>query len=251
MFESNQAILDKQTRKNKFSFKQFEVHQQKSAMKVGTDGALLGAWVEVEGVRQVLDIGTGTGLIAIMIAQRNQMAFIHGIDIDSPSANEAKLNMDQSPWASRLNAECISIQDYASTTSTKYDLIVSNPPFFLAGNPTENESLAFAKHAITLNFDQLIETVNKLLLPEGRLGLILPAQESKIFIDKAKDLSGLNLIRLTEVKSKAEKPIERCLMEFSRVPSEIIVDQLVIQFEQRNNWTPEFKMLMKDFYLRI
>jgi len=247
----NIETLTEHHRKGVFKFKQFEIEQKKAAMKVGTDGCLLGAWVGVEGAIRILDIGTGTGLIAIMMAQRNPLASIEGIDIDESAIDEATTNMKGSPWSDRLQAIQTSLQDFAVLRTNRYDLIVSNPPFFIAGKMPENQSLAAAKHAVSLSPLELIQGIVPLLLPEGRLGLILPPIEGAAFVKMAEKDFGFYLNKLTLVRPKKDKKVERWLIEMSRIPTELLHNELVIQYEARNDWTPSFTLLLKDFYLKM
>ncbi|NJN77877.1 MAG: methyltransferase [Saprospiraceae bacterium] len=151
-----------------FRFKQFQIHQDKTAMKVGTDGVLLGAWADVLESESILDIGTGTGLIALIIAQRNQNAMVDAVEIDESSYEQAKQNFEESSWTKRLNIYQSSIQDYAKNCGKQYDLIVSNPPYFVNSTKSKQEDKNQVRHTDSLSFEELIKSVNILLEISGR-----------------------------------------------------------------------------------
>ena len=160
----------------RFHFKSFSIKQDQSAMKVGTDGVLLGAWVNPKSYpHQILDVGTGTGLVAIMLAQRFSSSLIHAIDIDPASAKEALFNTQTSPWAKRLNITHCALQDY--NPSNKYDLIVSNPPYFRNTTLSNNKSRALARNNQTFSLEYLIERSYDLLHENGELAFIVPSNE--------------------------------------------------------------------------
>lgn len=217
-------------------------------MKVGTDGVLIGAWANHDGAKQILDIGTGTGLIAIMAAQKNTIAQIDAIDIDESASRQAEKNSSLCPWSTRIEVFHTGLQDFS--TSKKYQSIVCNPPFFNAGTASHKNKRQIARHTSTLSYSDLLQGIQRLLDTNGKFSLILPYLEGLGFIKLAKD-SQLLLTKLTEVHSKKEKPIERLLMEFQRKEQTLQKNQLIIQFEQRNDWTPEYIELTKAFYLKM
>ncbi len=230
-----------------FRFKQFEIYHDQCAMKVGTDGVLLGAWATIKGDKNVLDIGTGTGLIAIMLAQRCPTAGeIHGVELDEAAYFQALENRDNSPWANRIDVFHTKIQDFDNIV--KYDLIVSNPPFFLAGTKSLNQQRNQARHTNELPFEELLKSVAKLLTNEGRFSIILPYEEGKLFEQQAINYQ-LYCNRKTAVRSKKEKPLERLLLEFERQDKPIQENELTIQYEQRNDYTEDYIALTKDFYI--
>ena len=218
-------------------------------MKVGTDGVLLGAWATVHPAKHILDIGTGSGLIAIMLAQRNDQAVIHGVEIDEPSFEQAQENMQRSPWSERLEACYTSIQDFSGNAMTRYDLIVSNPPFFTGGNLSYNQDRNSVRHTIKLPHQDLLSAVRKLLANEGRLALILPYLEGLRFCELA-DSCQLYCNRMTEVMPRPGKRVERLLLEFSRNRTGRIVDQLVLQETESDERTAAYKTLTRDFYMK-
>ena len=198
---------------NYFQFKQFLIRQNKSAMKVGTDGVLLGAWSDVSNAGNILDIGTGTGLIAIMLAQRSE-AKITGVEIEIQAAQEAKENAENSPWHDRINIIHQTFQKYASKTTEKFDTIVSNPPYFTKAVKNKQVEKSLARHNHLLPFNELLIGVSEILTEDGKLSMILPATEAIEFMNQAKNY-GLFLSRVTEVKPSLNKEPNRQLMEFS------------------------------------
>lgn len=232
-----------------FRFKQFSIAQDRCSMKIGTDGVLLGAWTNAANAKSILDIGTGTGLIAIMLAQQNEYAIVEGIEIDPNAYEQAAENMAASPFSIRLHAINKAIQDFVPCSL--YDVIVSNPPFFNAGTYSNQQKRNAARHTVSLTHTDLSNAVKRLLADEGRFSVILPYLEGLKFIELAKEY-GLFLTRKTQVKPKANKKVERLLLEFKKREQEIVLtDTLVIQFEKRNDWTKEYKALTGAFYLKI
>lgn len=230
-----------------FNFKQFSVAQEKNAMKVGTDGILLGAWTETNGIKNALDIGTGTGVIALMLAQKNNNIQVTGIDIEETFIEEARANFERSPWKDNLKAEAISIQDFAKVHPSEFDLIVSNPPFFSGGNFTSPDQRAQARHTIKLPHNDLLNAVRKLLSFNGKFNLILPYLEGLRFVEMAEKF-GLYNTKYVEVIGKAGKPIERILLEFSKKRAACLKSTLSIR-DENSVIHKEFEELTKDFYL--
>lgn len=233
-----------------FKFKKFSIEQDNCTMKVGTDGVLLGAWANVEKAKSILDIGTGTGVIAIMLAQRATEAKVSGIEIDEAACTQAQQNMDASPYADRLTAELSPIQDFAKLSREEFDLIVSNPPFFSGGTFSENQDRNSVRHTVKLSHGDLLMAVQKLLSKTGKFCLILPYLEGLRFQEMAKNYN-LFCTKMTEVKPKKEKSVERLLLQFERKEKAIKIDQIVIQKEARNDWTKEYIALTGDFYLKM
>lgn len=233
-----------------FAFKQFTIHQEKCAMKVGTDAVLLGAWAKTYGVRRALDIGTGTGIIALMLAQKCGCT-IDAIDIDEVAAGEAKENVTNSPWRERVRIHHISLQDFAKMQDEKYDLIVSNPPYFTDSHPATEESRTKARHTVLLPFPDLIHSATKLLSKEGKFYVILPTKEGELFREMA-EAKGLHLRRLTRVKTTPEKAEKRLLMQFGfTAKPQVSESTLIIEKDNLNaqNYTDEYKELTKEYYL--
>ena len=223
-------------------------------MKVGTDGVLLGAWATLLPEDcQALDIGTGTGVIALMLAQRSantahsansQMAII-GIDIDEAAAGEAASNFAASPWASRLTARAVSLQVFSGS---EFDLIVSNPPFFSASLKAPDAQRCTARHNDTLPPADLIQAARRLLSLSGRLSVIYPPEEARSFVMEAES-AGLYLSRLTRVISVAGQPPKRHLMEFSRTPAQPLFSDLVLHDGPGAARSAAYRILTADFYL--
>lgn len=215
-------------------------------MKVGTDGVLLGAWVGLDGTEtHILDVGTGTGVIALMLAQRSGAALIEGIDIDAPSVEEASDNFRESPWGARLSA---SLQDFRTIDSFPYELIVSNPPYFVNALKAPQQRRSDARHTDMLPFSDLVKGVLANLAPDGRFGVVLPSAEAEKFISEARG-NGLYLNRICKVKTTPDREPKRVLMEFAKKRNELLEEELVIQDD--NGFTDEYKALTKDFYIRF
>lgn len=232
-----------------FSFKQFTVYHDKCAMKVGIDGVLLGVWAEIGSASRILDIGTGTGLIALMLAQRSHSKIV-GIDIEPDAVQQARENVLQSPWINRVEVLQCSLQEFAKTSSIGFDLIVSNPPYFVNSlkAPTENRSLA--RHAETLTHSELIENAVSLLNSDGRICMILPVDEGLQCVNFASE-NNLFCSKLIKVFPKPDKGAKRVLIEFTKVPTEKVEAELTIESEVRHHYSPEFSALAKDFYLKL
>ncbi len=231
-----------------FRFRQFTVHQEKCAMKVGTDAVLLGSWVQPYTALRILDIGTGTGLIALMLAQKS-LAQIDAVDIDEGAFLQAKENFRISPWFDRLHIFHQSFQDFVSTHPGKYDLIVSNPPYFQHASKPTHESRINARHNDCLSFKELINGVKKILAPAGRFCVILPFKEGMEFMDQA-HTEGLFCHHLIRVKTKASKTEKRLMMEFGYHFGLLTEEELIIQ-EEDNSFTENYIKLTKEYYLNL
>jgi len=231
-----------------FQFKQFTVYHDLCAMKVGIDGVLLGAWANAENAEKILDVGTGSGLIALMLAQRNGNALIDAIDIEKSAVRQAEINIQNSAWKERIKAQHISLQDFASTAQNKYDLIVSNPPFFVNSLKTPAKERTNARHADSLTHEELILLSKSLLAPNGKLCVIFPVKEGnlcRIFAEK----SGLFCSRMVSVFPKPEAEVKRFLLEFRTEKTETETSTLTIETAVRHQYSAEFTELAKDFYL--
>ena len=236
--------------KESFIFKQFTVFQQKSAHKVGTDAVLLGAWAQVEKARNILDIGTGTGIIALMMAQKSN-AQIDAIDIEQSSYEQARENIEHSAWHSRIRVHLSSLQDFAARASKKYDVVITNPPYFVDSYKAPDEERSHARHNDTLPFADLIGGVRQLLSADGRFYIILPTKEAQDFKQLA-EKKGLNLLRRLRVKTKLVNDTEkRHLMQFGFTSSSLVDQTLSIEKEGRHDYTDEYKLLTGDFYLHF
>ena len=232
-----------------FTFKQFHISHERCAMKVGTDGTLLGAWATLPSqAKQILDIGTGSGLIAIMIAQRHPFAQITAIDIDNDCILQARENIDACPWNSRIDLHHTSLQDFHP--EKKFDIIISNPPYFVDSLLSPDDKRSTARHTSTLSFEELTDGVVRLLAPKGKFSLILPPAESRLFLSAAR--GKLYLTRQTELWSTPQSGVRRILMELQASPPEILpnTERLYIEDEEKN-FSEEYRALTKDFYLKF
>lgn len=229
-----------------FSFKQFTIYHDKCAMKVGVDGVLLGAWTEVTDARRILDIGTGTGLIALMLAQRSNNSTVVGIDIDPDAVLQARENVLQSPWAGRVEVLHCPLQEFTGG----FDLIVSNPPYFVNSLKAPSEIRTLARHTETLTHRELIENAAKLLNPGGRVCLVLPVNEGVQCVGLASDV-GLCCSKMVRVFPKPGKEAKRLLLEFSSKMTDCTETELTVEGEVRHHYSPEFTALAKDFYLKL
>jgi tRNA1Val (adenine37-N6)-methyltransferase len=232
-----------------FKFKQFTVFHDKCAMKVGIDGVLLGAWTPIGNANKMLDVGCGTGLIALMLAQRSE-AEIRCIDIDENAVLQATENVKNSPWSNRIAVLQSSFQDFANISTERFDLIVSNPPYFVNSLKTPNVSRTTARHTDSLTHEELIESALKLLNPDGRICIILPVAEALQCIRFAEG-KGLCCSKQVTVFPKPGVPAKRLLLEFSRNQTERLETELTIESENRHQYSPEFTELAKDFYLKL
>lgn len=229
-----------------FQFKKFTVWHDKCAMKVGTDGVLLGAWANVDLCQHILDIGTGTGLIALMLAQRSE-ADIDAIDIDADACEQAKENAEKSPFKERIKVFHSPLNQYKS--NTQYDLIVSNPPYFVDSLKCPDGKRNLARHTDTLSLDDLVEDSMSLLSPTGKLALIIPFDQRDLIISIAKKNS-LFVIRETHVLPTPQAAPKRLLIELSKLEATPQQTYLTIEIE-RHQYTEAFIQLAKDFYLKM
>jgi len=233
-----------------FEFKKFKIKQDRCAMRVSTDAVLLGAWVIPNGSKSILDIGTGTGVIALMLAQKSS-AEITAIDIDKESTEQAKLNVAESIFSSQVHVLHSSFQDLVQNSSQKYSLIVTNPPYFIDSLRNSSDTKATARHTHTLSFEDLLFGVKKLLDEKGKFCLILPTNEARIFRELAQ-AKGLYLSKLLRIRTRLEKDSEkRHLMQFEFKESEFSESTLVIEADSHRNYTEEYKSLTKDYYLHF
>lgn len=230
-------------RERLFKFKQFSVSHSKSAMKVGVDGVLIGAWADTVGARSILDAGCGCGLIALMAAQRNAKAQILAIDIDHDSIEEARENILKSPWAERVTAEHI---DFKALEQSPFDLIISNPPFFSAGvNPADSARMT-ARHKGSLSPESLIVHGSEMLEENGKISQIFPKEMLEEVL-KVTDNSGLYPHRLTEVFGREGKPAKRVLFEAGREKKDFQINKLILEIE-RGVPTEDYRLLTQDYY---
>jgi tRNA1Val (adenine37-N6)-methyltransferase len=234
-----------------FRFKQFTVSQDESTHKVGTDGVLLGAWVDVSECENILDVGTGSGVIALMLAQRTaENVVIHAVEIQPQDSRQARKNFEASPWNERLTLHETSVQGFSP--ANHFDLIVSNPPYFIDSWLPPSDSRTTVRHTTHLSFEDLLKSVVRLLNPaKGKFAVILPFSEAQRFI-KLAELSHLFPVRECAFKSRGHKPVERLLLEFSFGKKLKLIEELTLYRDNEGEeWSNEYKELTRQFYLKI
>lgn len=233
--------------KSVFRFKQFSIAHDRATMKVGTDGVLLGAWTAVDQAKRILDVGTGTGVIALIMAQQSSdRAHIDAIDISEAAGTQAIENVANSPWPAKIKVYHQSLQDF---TASPFDLIVSNPPYFNKSYKPPTEKRMQARHTETLSHETLLQNAKRLLAPHGKLNLILPVAEGKQLLEQATKMDWW-CSRLCTFYSRKEKPPERLLLELQlqAVPT---VEQELILYESGNVWSSDYQNLTRDLYLKL
>ncbi|MEI8224993.1 MAG: methyltransferase [Bacteroidota bacterium] len=233
---------------NYFSFKQFTIYQDKSAFKVGTDGVLLGAGADIAGVKRILDIGSGTGLIAIMLAQRCEAEII-AIEPDYESYIQACDNVRLCKWSSRIKVEHTDLQNYYPDEG-KFDLIVTNPPYFTDSLKNPDPRKSATRHNDSLTSEELLVGVSRLLDDDGHLQLIIPYVEGTVFIAGAQNY-GLYCNNILKIKPLPTAEIRRLILSFSRERLKVIEKFLTIEHGKRHEFTEEYINLTKDFYLKF
>lgn len=233
---------------NYFSFKQFTILQDKSAFKVGTDGVLLGVSADVSGVKRILDIGSGTGLIAIMLAQRCD-ADIAAIEPDHESYKQASDNASLCKWAGRIKVENTSLQNYYPDRE-KFDLIVTNPPYFTRSLRNPDPRMSAARHNDTLTSHEILKGVLRLLENDGRLQMIMPYVEGTVFIAEAQEF-GLYCCNILKIRPLPTTEISRLILTFTRKRLKVSENILTIEHGKRHEFTEEYINLTKDFYLKF
>lgn len=225
-----------------FTFKQFTIQQSKEVFRVGTDGVLLGALASIEGALSILEIGTGTGLISLMLAQRNSEAQFFGIDINKEAAELTKNNFEKSPFSLRLKNAHQDFKDFE--TGEKFDLIVSNPPYFEA---SDSEKDKVARQTVELNFRQLVSKSSQMLSKKGILSVIIPAEAGNDFIALAKENS-LFLIRRINIKGIENSKLKRLILEFSLSEEELSESEFIIEKSPRQ-YSDQYLELTKEFHV--
>ena len=232
-----------------FTFRQFTIRQDKTAMKAGTDGVLLGAWCDVDGATKILDIGTGTGLIALMCAQRAIEAKITAIEIDQDAYNQAVGNINESRFKDQITVINTDFIDYCNDKPLTFSHIVSNPPFFTETTGSPDKKRMLARQAESLPFDVLIKGVAKLLMPGGKFSVIIPWGEKLDFV-RLCALNHLHLCRKTAVVSREGHEPIRALLTFSNEILPLTQNFLTIR-DCDGNFTMPYKYLTGDFYLKF
>lgn len=233
-----------------FKFKQFTINQDRCAMKVGTDGVLLGAWSPIpENVFSVLDIGTGTGLLSLMLAQRTTAEQIDALEIDEEAYEQATDNFEESPWNDRLFCFHAGLDEFIDEPEDEYDLIISNPPFYTEDYKTEDSQRDLARFEDALPFEDLIEAADLLLSENGIFSVIIPYKEEARFLALANDFE-LYPIKITRVKGTPTSEIKRSLLALTRIQQTTLVDEIIIE-TARHQYTPKYIELTRDFYLKM
>jgi tRNA1Val (adenine37-N6)-methyltransferase len=236
---------------SEFRFKQFSIQQDRCAMKIGTDGVLLGAWTPIENNPfSILDIGAGTGVIALMLAQRSNAEQIDALEIDEEAYEQSVDNFENSPWSDRLFCFHAGLDEFVEEPEDEYDLIVSNPPFYTDDYKSENEQRDLARFADAMPFEDLIEAAALLLSENGIFAVIIPFKEEENFLALAKAYE-LFPLKITHVKGNPTTEIKRSLLAFGRNENTFItIDELIIE-TSRHQYTSEYIELTKDFYLKM
>jgi tRNA1Val (adenine37-N6)-methyltransferase len=220
-------------------------------MKIGTDGVLLGAWTPLDNnPKSILDIGTGTGIVALMLAQRSEARQIDALEIDENAYEQATENFENSPWNDRLYCFHAGLDEFVEEPEDEYDLIVSNPPFYTEDFKTDNEARDRARFADAMPFEDLIEAAALLLSENGIFAVIIPFKEEFSFTETAYEYD-LFPIKITRVKGTATSEVKRSLLAFKRFELPVLLaDELIIE-TARHQYTPEYIELTKAFYIKM
>ena len=236
-----------------FKFKEFSIHQDKTAMKIGTDAVLLGAWVFLENeIDSILDVGSGTGIIALMLAQRSFALTIDAVEIDNDAYEQTVTNFENSNWGDRLYCYHSSFQNFADEIAEEdetYDLIISNPPFYTDEFESKNDARNKARFTTSLSFNELLKGVSKILSKKGKFAVIIPFKEEQGFVKLAKENNKF-LNRGCHVKGNPSSAFKRSLLEFSFEEKKLNKENLTIEIK-RHQYTDEYINLTKDFYLKM
>ncbi|HEY5744740.1 MAG TPA: methyltransferase [Chryseolinea sp.] len=237
-------------RKTHFQFKQFEVQHDRSTMKVGTDAVLLGAWAHVANANRILDIGTGSGIIALMAAQRTAPSTqIDAVEMEGQDAAQAADNFSASPWSERLHIHITPIQEFTPLPPSVYDVILTNPPYFINSQEPPNKRRHEARHTVTLDHAALLAAAGRLLHPQGTFNVVLPYTEGLQFIALAQE-HGFFCSRQYSFRTREGKPIERWLLEFSRKERATETGEILL-YREKLEWSDSYVELTRDFYLKL
>jgi tRNA1Val (adenine37-N6)-methyltransferase len=236
-----------------FQFKQFTIDDQRSAMKIGTDGILLGCWAAVSTAKNVLDIGTGCGVIALQCAQKNETARIIGLEIDELATADANDNFKNSPWANRLSVINQTLQNFSSSTNSRFDTLISNPPFFENSQKARAIERLNARHTDHLHYIDIFEFSQNHLANNGSIQLILPSENAEKCVQKALEFD-LAIMRICKVRPVPHKASHRWLLHFIKTKANIACETTELTIEtghKRHEYTETYKRLCKDFYLHF
>lgn len=235
---------------NPFKFKQFAIQQDKTAMKVGTDGVLLGAWANLDSNPfSILDIGSGTGLISLMLAQRSNAEIIDAIELNDVAYEQTVENFENSIWGDRLFCYHASFQEFTEEIEETYDLIISNPPFYTSTFKKLPDDRAMARHSKSLTFEELLHGTSKLLSDIGTCAFIIPFEEESYFVEIANKYN-LFANRITRVRGNKQTEIKRSLLQLSKIKTPVETKELAIEVT-RHKYTNAYISLVKDFYLKM
>ena len=234
-----------------FNFKQFTIQQDRCAMKIGTDGVLLGAWCPIENnPHSILDIGAGTGILSLMLAQRSNAEQIDALEIDEEAYEQCVENFEASPWGDRLFCFHAGLDEFIDEPEDEYDIIISNPPFYAENYKTDDSQRDLARFQDAMPFEDLVEAADLLLSENGIFAVIIPYKEEEKFIDLCAEVE-LFPVKVTRVKGSHNTPIVRSLLAFKRYELSVLTaDELVIEIS-RHEYTDEYIELTKDFYLKM
>ena len=234
-----------------FKFKQFAINQDRCAMKIGTDAVLLGAWCPIDNTpKSILDIGAGTGVLALMLAQRTNADQIDALEIDEEAYEQCVENFEGSPWSDKLFCYHAGLDEFVDDPEDEYDLIISNPPFYSEDFKTENEQRDLARFQDAMPFEDLIEAADLLLSENGTFAVVIPYKEEERFIDLCAEYE-LYPVKATRVKGSYKTPIVRSLLAFKRFELSVLTaDELVVEIN-RHEYTDDYINLTQDFYLKM
>ncbi|AMM50214.1 hypothetical protein TH61_02155 [Rufibacter sp. DG15C] len=231
-----------------FQFKQFLIKQDQCAMKVCTDSCVLGASVDVTDAKRILDIGAGTGLLSLMVAQRTpEGTQIEAVEIDQAAAQQAKSNIERSPWASRITSHAQSLQAFQETKPAPFDVIISNPPFFQASLKSADTAKNVAKHTETLSFTELLQFAQQFLAPDGKLHILLPPHEAKVLEKEAHQL-GFHTQHILWLEATPGGKLLRAIHSYTKAPAPLTQSRLPVR-EKDNAYTATFQELLREYYL--
>jgi len=233
-----------------FQFKEFSIDQDRCAMKIGTDGVLLGAWTSVQDPYSILDIGAGTGILALMLAQRSDAEQIDALEIDEDAYEQCVENFENSSWANRLFCYHAALDEFTEEMKDeKYDLIISNPPFYTEDYKSGDTARNMARFAEALPFEELIKFASELLSDEGSFAVIIPYSEEEYFL-KLSEKVNLFPNRITRVRGAEKTPVKRSLLQLSFTESSFSPDELILE-ESRHQYTQDYQKMVAPFYLKL